>query len=141
MALPGCCLTKSALLLADPCTYFRYVIQTKWKKLFFKPKFFQLNQAPRRILLFLNQILISLQVFLFELIHPDFRGPAAATFALMAALGGSTIALLGAVQPLWRVNMAVLAGMTLATMLVIALTLPESPIWLLRKGGGALKTH
>ena len=59
----------------------------------------------------------------------------------MAALGGSTIALLGAVQPLWRVNMAVMAGMTLATMLVIALTLPESPIWLLRKGGRALEDN
>ena len=57
----------------------------------------------------------------------------------MAALGGSAIALLGAVHPLWRINMAVMAGMTLATMLIIALTLPESPIWLLRKGGRALE--
>ena len=76
----------------------------------------------------------TFQVFLFELIHPDFRGPAAACFALMAALGGSTIALLGAIHPYWRINMAVLAGLTLVTMIIIALTLPESPIWLLRKG-------
>ena len=74
-----------------------------------------------------------MKVFLFELIHTDYRGPAAATFALMFSLGGSTIALLGAVNPLWRINMAIMAGMTLLTMIVIAITLPESPIWLLRK--------
>ena len=78
-------------------------------------------------------MLYYLQVFLFELIHTDYRGPAAATFALMFSLGGSTIALLGAVNPLWRINMAVMAGMTLLTMIVIAVALPESPIWLLRK--------
>ena len=64
----------------------------------------------------------------------DLHGPAAAAFAFMAALGGSTMALLGALHPLWRLNMLTMTILTVMTMVAIAVSLPESPIWLMRKG-------
>ena len=73
-------------------------------------------------------------MFLFELVHVDLHGPAAAAFALMAALGGSAMALLGALHPLWRLNMLAMTVLTVLTMVAVALALPESPIWLMRKG-------
>ena len=62
------------------------------------------------------------------------HGPAAAAFAFMAALGGSSMALLGALHPRWRLNMLVMTILTVLAMIAVALTLPESPIWLMRKG-------
>ena len=73
-------------------------------------------------------------MFLFELVRVDLHGPAAAAFALMAALGGSAMALLGALHPLWRLNMLAMTVLTVLTMVAVALILPESPIWLMRKG-------
>ena len=78
--------------------------------------------------------LFVLQVFLFELIHPEYRGPATAVFALMYSLGFSTTALMGAINPLWRINMAIMAGFTFVTLLLILMVVPESPAWLIRKG-------
>ena len=52
----------------------------------------------------------------------------------MAALGGSTMALLGALHPLWRLNMLAMTILTVLTMVAVAVILPESPIWLMRKG-------
>ena len=75
-----------------------------------------------------------LQVYLFELIQLDMRGLGAAAFAFMFALGGSTMAFLGAVHPLWRINMVSMAILAFLTMVLIATVLTESPIWLLRKG-------
>ena len=65
------------------------------------------------------------------------HGPAAAAFALMAALGGSTMALLGALHPLWRLNMLAMTILTVSTMVAVAVVLPESPIWLMRKSRDA----
>ena len=62
------------------------------------------------------------------------HGPAAAAFAFMAALGGSTMALLGALHPLWRLNMLSMTLLTVSAMVAVAVILPESPIWLMRKG-------
>ena len=73
-------------------------------------------------------------MYLFELIHVDMRGVGAAAFAFMFALGGSTMALLGAIHPYWRHNMLALASLTFLTLFLIAYIVPESPIWLLRKG-------
>ena len=67
----------------------------------------------------------------------DLHGPAAAAFALMAALGGSTMALLGALHPLWRLNMLAMTILTVSTMVAVAVVLPESPIWLMRKSRDA----
>ena len=60
--------------------------------------------------------------------------PFLAAFAFMADLGGSSMALLGALHPRWRLNMLVMSILTVLTMIAVALTLPESPIWLMRKG-------
>ena len=79
-------------------------------------------------------VLFILQVYLFELIQLDMRGLGAAAFAFMFALGGSTMAFLGAVHPLWRLNMVAMAVLAFLTMVLIATVLTESPIWLLRKG-------
>ena len=62
------------------------------------------------------------------------RGAGAAAFAFMFAFGGSSMAFLGALHPFWRHNMVAVAGLTILTMFTIASILPESPIWLLRKG-------
>ena len=62
------------------------------------------------------------------------RGVGAAAFAFMFALGNSTMALLGAIHPYWRHNMLALASLTFLTLFIIAYAVPESPIWLLRKG-------
>ena len=62
------------------------------------------------------------------------RGLGAAAFAFMFALGGSTMAFLGAVHPFWRLNMIAMAVLAFLTMVLIATILTESPIWLLRKG-------
>ena len=43
------------------------------------------------------------------------------------------MALLGALHPLWRWNMIVMAVTALVTTVIIATTLPESPLWLVRK--------
>ena len=72
-------------------------------------------------------------MFLLELTNVDHHGIAAAAFAFMYALGGSIMSLLGAVHPFWRLNMLVMAFVALMTMIIIAVLLPESPIWLLRK--------
>ena len=68
-----------------------------------------------------------------ELTNASMHGLAAAAFAFMYALGGSVMALLGALHPLWRWNMVVMAVIALVTMVTIATTLPESPLWLVRK--------
>ena len=78
------------------------------------------------------------QVFLFELIHPDYHNVGAATYALMLSLGGSTTALLGAVNPQWRFNMAIMTGIALMEIVLITRILPESPSWLMRKGKEAV---
>merc|ERR1719245_2507939 len=62
------------------------------------------------------------------------RGVGAAAFAFMFALGGSLMALLGAIHPYWRHNMLAIASLTILTLFIIAYIVPESPIWLLRKG-------
>jgi len=62
------------------------------------------------------------------------RGLGAAAFAFMFALGGSTMALLGAIHPFWRHNMLAVASLTILALFIIAYIVPESPIWLLRKG-------
>ena len=72
-------------------------------------------------------------MFLLELTNVDHHGIAAAGFAFMYALGGSVISLLGAVHPFWRLNMLGMATMALMTFIIVAVLLPESPIWLLRK--------
>ena len=68
-----------------------------------------------------------------ELTNVDHHGVAAAGFAFMYALGGSIISFLGAVQPFWRLNMLVMASVALMTLIIVAVFIPESPIWLLRK--------
>ena len=73
-------------------------------------------------------------MYILELTNVSMHGLAAAAFALMYALGGSAMALLGALHPLWRWNMVALAGLALATLLGIAIIIPESPTWLARKG-------
>ena len=73
-------------------------------------------------------------MYLFELIRPEYHGPAAAIFAVMYSLGGSAMALLGAVNPLWRINVALMAGFTLVTTFLIGFLVPESPAWLIRDG-------
>ena len=73
-------------------------------------------------------------MYLLELTNASLHGLAAATFALMYALGGSAMALLGALHPFWRWNMVAMAGMALLTAVTIAVALPESPMWLVRKG-------
>ena len=73
-------------------------------------------------------------MYILELTNVCMHGLAAAAFALMYALGGSAMALLGALHPLWRWNMIAMAGVALLTMLAIAITIPESPTWLARKG-------
>ena len=72
-------------------------------------------------------------MFLLELTNVNHHGIAAAAFAFMYALGGSMISLLGAVNPFWRLNMLAMAAVALMTMIIVAVFLPESPIWLLRK--------
>ena len=62
------------------------------------------------------------------------RGVGAAAFAFMFASGGSLMALLGAIHPYWRHNMLAIASLTILTLFIIAYIVPESPIWLLRKG-------
>ena len=73
------------------------------------------------------------KVFLMELTHVKHHGIAAAASVFMLASGISTISFLGAVQPLWRLNMLAMAALTLVTLIIVAWLLPESPIWLLRK--------
>ena len=73
-------------------------------------------------------------MFLLELTSVDHHGTAAAAFAFMYALGGSMISLLGAIHPFWRLNMLAMAAVALMTVILVILLLPESPIWLLRKG-------
>ena len=68
-----------------------------------------------------------------ELTNVTYHGIAAATFAFMYALGGSTISFLGAVHPSWRLNMLAMAAVALLAMVIVAVLIPESPIWLLRK--------
>ena len=78
-------------------------------------------------------MLLHFQVYLFELTHVDMRGMAAAMFALSNAIGFSLMAFLGAVLPQWRIDMAIMASISLVGFAAICF-LPESPIWLLRKG-------
>ena len=73
-------------------------------------------------------------MYILELTNVCMHGLAAAAFALMYALGGSAMALLGALHPFWRWNMIAMAGVALVTMLAIAIIIPESPTWLARKG-------
>ena len=73
-------------------------------------------------------------MYILELTNVSMHGLAAAAFALMYALGGSAMALLGALHPLWRWNMVAMAGLALVTLLGIAIIIPESPTWLARKG-------
>ena len=44
------------------------------------------------------------------------------------------MALLGALHPLWRLNMLAMTILTVLTIVAVAVILPESPIWLMRKG-------
>ena len=73
-------------------------------------------------------------MYILELTNVSMHGLAAAAFALMYSLGGSAMALLGALHPLWRWNMIAMAGVSLLTLLEIAVVIPESPTWLARKG-------
>ena len=73
-------------------------------------------------------------MYILELTNVRMHGLAAAAFALMYALGGSAMALLGALHPLWRWNMIAMAGISLVTLVAIATIIPESPTWLARKG-------
>ena len=68
-----------------------------------------------------------------ELTNVTHHGIAAATFAFMYALGGSTISFLGAVYPSWRLNMLAMAAVALLAIVIVSILIPESPIWLLRK--------
>ena len=81
---------------------------------------------------FLGYPLINL-VFCLELTNVSVHGLAAAVFALLHSLGGSSIALLGALHPLWRVNMLAMAILSFVAFVIIYFTIPESPSWLLRK--------
>ena len=72
-------------------------------------------------------------VFCLELTHVNMHGLAAAIFALSYALGGSTIAFLGALHPLWRLNMLAMAVLALVTLVAIAIVVPESPTWSIRR--------
>ena len=72
-------------------------------------------------------------MYVLELTNASMHGLSAAAFAFMYALGGSVMALLGALHPLWRWNMIVMAATSLVTLVIIATTLPESPLWLVRK--------
>ena len=72
-------------------------------------------------------------MYVLELTNASTHGLAAAAFAFMYALGGSVMALLGALHPLWRWNMIFMAVTALVTTVIIATTLPESPLWLVRK--------
>ena len=68
-----------------------------------------------------------------ELTNVTHHGIAAATFAFMYSLGGSTISFLGAVYPSWRLNMLAMAAVALLAIVIVSILIPESPIWLLRK--------
>ena len=68
-----------------------------------------------------------------ELTNVTHHGIAAATFAFMYALGGSTISFLGAIDPSWRLNMLAMAAVALLAIVAVAILIPESPTWLLRK--------
>ena len=68
-----------------------------------------------------------------ELTDVNHHGLAAAVFALMYAIGNSTTALLGAVHPFWRLNMLAMASVALMTLTMVAILLPEPPMWLLSK--------
>ena len=68
-----------------------------------------------------------------ELTNVTHHGIAAAVFAFMYALGGSTISFLGAVHHFWRFSMLAMAAVALLTMVIVATLIPEYPIWLLRK--------
>ena len=68
-----------------------------------------------------------------ELTNVDHHGLSGAMFAFMYALGSSITSLLGAIHPYWRLNMLAMACVALMTMTIIAVFLPEPPIWLLFK--------
>ena len=70
-------------------------------------------------------------MYILELTNASVHGTAAAAFALMYALGGSAMALLGALHPLWRLNMLVMAGLALATLVLIAVALPGRGLYVL----------
>ena len=72
-------------------------------------------------------------VFCLELTHVNMHGLAAAIFALSYALGSSAIAFLGALHPLWRINMLAMAVLALVTLVIIAIVVPESPTWSIRR--------
>ena len=73
-------------------------------------------------------------MYILELTNVSMHGLAAAAFALLYALGGSVMALLGALHPLWRWNMIAMAGLALMTLVEVYIVIPESPTWLARKG-------
>ena len=73
-------------------------------------------------------------VYQCELVQTSMRGVAAAIFAVTHSIGYSSMLLLGAVSPSWRLAVAVVAVGAAPTLLIVAFLLPESPIWLLRNG-------
>ncbi len=72
-----------------------------------------------------------------ELVHPELRGVAAAAYATSHALGYSLILLIGAVAPSWRYAVLVMGCLAVVPTLVVAFFVPESPVWLLRRGRAA----
>jgi len=83
-----------------------------------------------------NTLLPFIQVYLCELVHPDLRGAGAAAYATSHALGYSTFLFASAVagEDAWRIAPAMMAVAAALPAMAAAFALPESPVWLLRKG-------